>query len=475
MPHTSLITEGENPRRAEGAEKSATLNSGNQTPAASAPRAKASVGGDLSAPAGLAEAWQEINKLRARIAALEKKERTLGTSWAQVAANRNSEALKPRTHKKTEIIVTPDPMEDGIRRRGQDALQAAKKQIGEAVESARRLPDGRTVLRLAAGQEDSLLKNNDWMKVVFGRKSRITKGGYMVLIKGMSEAEMAAVSDREIERQYGALQISRKTNQAGYGTILCRIPDAQVARTMTTDGAKLGQMLYRCEPFLNRNHTKQCFNCYGWGHIGSHCRNAPRCNECGRAFHEGACDRVQCVNCKGKHPARAKSLCPVAHEATQEAKASFSKRPRHFPAQKIAQEKQKQATANERTKTKPTEPPKANKKNPTEAEGTPDTTPSPTTQPQLQTEAPATQDTNTEGTDPAPEEGAGQPEEEDSTGVVTRSRARPKKKTVVVKDKDGAQVLAATGAIRKKVTTNSRTAEAENNKRKRLLTSAGDL
>ena len=330
--------------KASGTNQTPCITGSNLTPIGT--RAKASVGESLSVDRTtmtLEDAQREFAKLHSIIAELKLRVETLERgvkapvmeTLAQRLAKRSREEAKTRTDRKTEIIVAPDPAEEEIkRRRGVDTLQAVRKEVGEAVAHARRLPNGNTVLQLAPGKEDALLSKDDWMLVTFGKKAKVVKGGYMVLIKGMTQREMEGATDELLKREFGAMQTTRKIGPQGYGTILCRIPNAEVARKMTTEGAKIGHQIFKCEPFLNRNHTRQCFNCFGWGHIGKACRNSPRCHQCGLARHDGGCTRMRCVNCTGNHPATDRSLCPTARQVAQEAASAYSNRPRQFVASK---------------------------------------------------------------------------------------------------------------------------------------------
>ena len=327
-------------------------------------QALASVGGDHSLPKLVFELVGEIQKMRARLDALEKKSQPelRKSTWSTVAAQ--GMAKKSAGQRRREIIVAPDPKEDDIRRRsGRETLQAAQKEKGPAIKGARRLPDGSTVLTLAAGEEDALLGDKGWMDVVFGKRSRVVKGGHMVLIKGMSREDLWRTKESTLEAQYGALQVTKKLGLGGYGTILCRIPDTTIARKMTTEGAKIDNQVFACEPFLNQNHTRQCYNCMGWGHISPRCKAIPRCGGCGETKHQGQCRRTRCVNCKGDHPATDRDVCQVAKQAAQEAVAAFAHRPKTIPeptsgAKRTTkttapQEKQPQKTQPQQQKTQP--------------------------------------------------------------------------------------------------------------------------
>ena len=52
---------------------------------------------------------------------------------------------------------------------------------------------------------------------------------------------------------------------------------------------------------------RRCNNCWAFGHLGKHCKNAPVCEHCGLRGHNKASCRTaedptkkKCVNCKGR-------------------------------------------------------------------------------------------------------------------------------------------------------------------------------
>ena len=252
-------------------------------------------------------------------------------SWAHVARAKGMAVPSPT--KCTEIIVVPDMGEAEVRRRkGPDTLRAVKDKTGNpgAIEGARKLPDGSTVLRVAAGKEGEILQNNDWIPVVFGKRARVAKGGLQVLAKGIPNGVLSAVADDEIREASGAFHATRKAGSGGYGTLLCRVPGIETAGRLTREGIRLRGEVFRCEPFCRQGRARQCFNCAELGHIARQCHREARCLQCAKKKHVGPCTEDRCSNCKGKHPATARDVCPVAQTHRDDANRIFRDRPRHF-------------------------------------------------------------------------------------------------------------------------------------------------
>lgn len=79
-------------------------------------------------------------------------------------------------------------------RRGSVTLKAVKARLGNAVEAARRLPDGSTALKVAVGKEGDILQEREWIPVVFGKKARVSKGGQQVLVKSIPAATLESIT-----------------------------------------------------------------------------------------------------------------------------------------------------------------------------------------------------------------------------------------------------------------------------------------
>ena len=68
---------------------------------------------------------------------------------------------------------------------------------------------------------------------------------------------------------------------------------------------------FKVRPYEARRTPVQCFNCYGYRHIASHCRRKQICPYCSQSHDEKDClikkdnltDQFKCCNCKGNHTA----------------------------------------------------------------------------------------------------------------------------------------------------------------------------
>lgn len=68
---------------------------------------------------------------------------------------------------------------------------------------------------------------------------------------------------------------------------------------------------FRLRPYETRKIVVQCYNCYGFRHIATHCRKRKTCPYCSQNHAEADClikkdnleDQYKCTNCKGNHSA----------------------------------------------------------------------------------------------------------------------------------------------------------------------------
>ena len=84
----------------------------------------------------------------------------------------------------------------------------------------------------------------------------------------------------------------------------------------------------RCEASKTEPRVTQCYKCQNFGHMAINCPNQQRCLRCGDNHAVRDCktpkQQVQCINCRGEHPAQYKG-CPVYKTAQVEAQKAQPK------------------------------------------------------------------------------------------------------------------------------------------------------
>lgn len=68
--------------------------------------------------------------------------------------------------------------------------------------------------------------------------------------------------------------------------------------------------VFQCELYDGSCRLTQCFNCQGYGHIGTQCKATMRCGYCAQEHVSGECPTKsdksvskKCANCRGGHEA----------------------------------------------------------------------------------------------------------------------------------------------------------------------------
>ncbi len=123
-----------------------------------------------------------------------------------------------------------------------------------------------------------------------------------------------------------------------YATLVLGCNRVEDAQRLCRDGLHWDSRIFNCEPYFPEAEVKQCFKCYGFGHIARFCKANARCGHCGAAAHaggEGACpqhDRgaeKRCATCGGGHTTWDRR-CPEAKRQREKAAEAYLHRPKQF-------------------------------------------------------------------------------------------------------------------------------------------------
>lgn len=74
---------------------------------------------------------------------------------------------------------------------------------------------------------------------------------------------------------------------------------------------EINHVIFAVETYIEK--VVLCYNCYRYGHLGKHCKSAPRCLKCKRNHQTNACLEAtspQCFYCNGSHFTNAVTECP---------------------------------------------------------------------------------------------------------------------------------------------------------------------
>ena len=205
----------------------------------------------------------------------------------------------------------------------------------ESIIAAHRARGGDIILQTATIEaRESLERNEDWARRACS-SARTLRQTTPVVIHGV---RIAAINEKDqratIEAIKGAnrtlhpgLEIvkvewpvcAHRTNGTGekkkFSSLVVEVTSPEAANRLIEEGLAFEGTILFCDSWVRNSNPHQCFNCYGYGHIGRACKHPIRCGFCAGNHatndHEKVSPGVQkCATCGGKHPAWSKD-CPI--------------------------------------------------------------------------------------------------------------------------------------------------------------------
>lgn len=279
------------------------------------------------------------------------------SSWAKVAAlptplGRGAAGPQEiRTivpERRARELVIRAPVDSKVAKgKPQDIVAAVNKELGsgEAV-AARRLPSGDTVLTFEKNSAQ-YTHSDTWVKSVFGETATLYRREVAVMAKGLHADRLRAVGSdatlaKALQGRYPAIsrckRVMPRNKEGRFAALVLHISSVDAAKALCTDGLIWEAQIFDCEPYCSELQIRQCYKCYGYGHLARYCTKTARCGHCAAAAHAGgeqACPerngsgKKRCVNCSGRHVAWDRS-CPAAQEQRERVKEAYQFRPRQF-------------------------------------------------------------------------------------------------------------------------------------------------
>ena len=250
-------------------------------------------------------------------------------SWASVAAAGSAQAPRaapdrttPPLRKTRELLIRILNKEEAQRTQAKPIEQILRTisekspTQREQIVSIRRLPSGDLALHAASSEARlELEKQAVWAKGI-APSAKVVRKTYAVLAHGIRtsldiENAEAAITrlQKENERLHPGLEILRlawpkKVMGSGkaYSSLIVEVAEEAMANRLLEQGILEGYSECACEYFEKKCRTMQCFQCFGFGHIGRGCKKVPACHKCGQKHRVEDCrvndDRAHCTNCK---------------------------------------------------------------------------------------------------------------------------------------------------------------------------------
>ena len=288
-----------------------------------------------------------------------------GKSWAQVAASVPAKYV-PRAYT-LEVTVQTGQKKDDDRRSNDQVVDMVNRTLGMGrsdddpasarARAARHLPSGDWKIMFNTEEARKIAETTTgWVKRAFNPNATVARKGYTVVAHGLSSQrvrgaampqflleKIKAENNVEVVRVVVPKTAKKKTRTPLY----VAVSTVDDANALCTRGVVVEGTWYPCEPFADGAALRQCYRCYGFGHVAKMCTaRAVRCGYCSSTHRETECQakkddledamlngthaaRTRCVNCAEKHPAWSKQ-CPVRAKWIAQAKERWADRPRYF-------------------------------------------------------------------------------------------------------------------------------------------------
>ncbi|EXU95360.1 zinc knuckle domain protein [Metarhizium robertsii] len=119
-------------------------------------------------------------------------------------------------------------------------------------------------------------------------------------------------------------------------SVIIEFTRPQDANKIIDEGLIWQGEVFQCELYDRSCRLRQCFNCLGYGHIGTQCKATMRCGYCAQEHVSRECPTKsdksvskKCANCRGGHEAWSKQ-CATRKDEIAKVKAAYAIRPRYL-------------------------------------------------------------------------------------------------------------------------------------------------
>lgn len=205
-----------------------------------------------------------------------------------------------------------------------------KKNISNInVRAVQKLKSGDLAVQTLNQEETQKLKNNSKWTEIFSKQAKTVAKQYPVLVFNSQMKLFRELSPEaflahlrlwnqstlpEISPEYiGPLQPSKTDDE---GALILAFRTAKEADSAIHHGIVIGGRVFATTVYNRECRTRQCFNCYKYGHYSPQCTNQTSCGRCAKAHptptrdeaHSECCkeDPDKCVVCGGSHAAWSK-------------------------------------------------------------------------------------------------------------------------------------------------------------------------
>ena len=242
-------------------------------------------------------------------------------TWAQTAAP-SAESALPRPQAPIQSHVVKITITDPRERAEIKTLpyKAVVEKIGQpGIVGIKRLDSGDLHIYTNQAQAQASLKANTAWTQKLATSARVAQEQFQVLVHGIpvlqeeaNNREYISLLQKDNQTLHPGLRLSQahwlKSTKAREGkthsSLIIHTETKEMAEQICQKGFVNNFTILLAEHHSSQHRITQCFNCSGFGHVTTHCKNNNKCGNCAGSHYTKDCKSTaqKCANCNGSHP-----------------------------------------------------------------------------------------------------------------------------------------------------------------------------
>ena len=280
----------------------------------------------------------------------------------------STSTLPPSIHpsRRYEVIVQlgTDEAKQAVAKTSQEELtrlvnESVRKTLNtdKDIRMAKRLPKSGDVAVATANEEEMkrLKENVLWMNNIWS-KARVRTKTYGVMLHGVNVHSLdlkdlpTAIEHVRLRNQHAVLldiawmgwYRHLKTGDRT-APLVIECMTAEQANRACDRGVLIGSEVHACHPYNSACRTRQCFQCWGYGHYQTSCSKKGRltCGKCSEEHHHSECPQhhsKKCANCSGRHEAWSRQ-CELMQGELKRVRTEVAMTPLRYPVEVVEEAK----------------------------------------------------------------------------------------------------------------------------------------
>lgn len=198
------------------------------------------------------------------------------------------------------------------------AIRKGFEGISKEIKNVKRLRDGSYLVECPSQRICQQILKRDG-KIFVDRPVRVSPHRSLNSSRGVVRCrDLCGMSETEIRdelQSQGVTQVKRVTRKDGGKVIPTNTYFVTFCVAKCPEHIDIGYLRVHVDPFVPS--PLRCYKCQKFGHTSTRCSGQDTCPKCAQPKHVDVCEKpVECVHCKGDHPAFSKK-CPVYEREAQ--------------------------------------------------------------------------------------------------------------------------------------------------------------